>query len=231
MPAPTPIREIRMPTSISYGAVGGPVWNTQVVASPAGKEVRISLLDEALVEWSVQLQTWDEERIRSLINFFNVCEGKAFGFRFKDWSDYYAGMTLVAGVGLGYTVPHAFATGNGSATVYQLKKRYTVGGHTKERKITRPIRNYTGDVHNAGSGSSTVRIYVAGVLLTEGSDYTLDYTTGKVTFASAPANGAAIAWCGQFDVPARFDTDKMQLSMEGLTLGRWASIPIVGLRE
>lgn len=56
-------------------------------------------------------------------------------------------------------------------------------------------------------------------------------STGLVTFTTAPAAGAIIAWAGRFDIPARFDTDDMRISIEAVQLGNWPSIPIVEVRE
>jgi len=46
------------------------------------------------------------------------------------------------------------------------------------------------DFYPVKSGSLTV--YVDGVAKTEGTDYTVDYNTGKITFTTAPAAGASI---------------------------------------
>ena len=41
--------------------------------------------------------------------------------------------------------------------------------------------------------------------------WTLNYTTGVLTIASAPA-AATVTWVGSFDVPARFDIDYLPAS-------------------
>ena len=50
------------------------------------------------------------------------------------------------------------------------------------------------------------------------------------TFTAAPANGAVITADFEFDVPARFDTDQMDITIETYELGRWGQIPIVEIR-
>lgn len=50
--------------------------------------------------------------------------------------------------------------------------------------------------------SGSPSIYVAGVLKTVGTDYTLS-TTGLVTFTVAPASGAALTWSGSFTGPRK----------------------------
>lgn len=194
------------------------MYRTTVVSTEGGFEQRNQNWANSRRMWNVTLESWDEARLATLHAFFIAREGMTYGFRFKDWADYYVGMKFVPGAGLAYDVPNImpFGTGNGSATTFQLTKSYVSGGITKVRKITRPI-------------SATVKIYKDGVLQTSG--YTLNASTGVVTFSVAPANGVVLAWAGQFDVPARFDTDQMSMSIDGVVTGSWAGINIVELRE
>ncbi len=61
-------------------------------------------------------------------------------------------------------------------------------------------------------------ITAAGTPLVAGTDYTVG-ATGLVTFATAPAAAAALAWTGTFAWLCRFDDDSLDLSrfMSGLT--------------
>jgi uncharacterized protein (TIGR02217 family) len=45
-----------------------------------------------------------------------------------------------------------------------------------------------------------------------------------------PANGASVAAGFEFDVPARFDTDKLEISLAGFKAGQIPNIPIVEVR-
>ena len=56
-------------------------------------------------------------------------------------------------------------------------------------------------------------------------------TTGVVTFSTAPAAGVAITADFELDVPVRFDTDHMAVTIESFKLHRWQQIPIVELRS
>ena len=57
-------------------------------------------------------------------------------------------------------------------------------------------------------------IAVAGVVKAP-TAYTVDHSTGIVTFASGhiPLSGAAVTAGFLFDVPARFDTDKLEVAL------------------
>lgn len=48
--------------------------------------------------------------------------------------------------------------------------------------------------------ANSQQLYVAGALKTEGTDYTLDDNTGKITFTSAPADGANIFVRGEASI-------------------------------
>ncbi len=81
-----------------------------------------------------------------------------------------------------------FGTGDGNTVAYQLQR--TLGS--------------AADPVYAPSG--TPSIYDNGVLVTP----TVDSTTGKVTFASAPAAGHTLTWSGQFYFRCRFDQDEAE---------------------
>jgi uncharacterized protein (TIGR02217 family) len=83
------------------------------------------------------------------------------------------------------------------------------------RIITKPV---------AGS----VLVFLDGVEQLAG--WSVDVTTGIVTFSTAPAAGVEVAASFEFDVPARFDTDHMAVTIETFRLHRWEQIPIVELR-
>lgn len=103
-----------------------------------------------------------------------------------------------------------------TSTTFQLFKRYTSGALTLDRKILKPV-------------SPTVEIKVSGVVTVA----TIDYATGIATIGSAPS-AAAVTWSGEFDIPMRFDTDRLQGRIESRNaalglLHLWDSIPIVEL--
>ena len=200
---------------LTRDATGGPRYRTTIATSASGYEQRNSEWDNAQYRFTFSLQGYNPSVLAGLLAFFHARAGAAYGFRFKDWSDFYAGLKWT-GETPEFDAPHAFATGNGSATTFQLKKRYVSGSITRERKITKPV-------------SGTIRIWKNGVELTSG--WTLDYLTGIVTFSSAPTNGHVLAWAGEFDVPCRFETDDMDFRIAGLQNGEWQSVSLVGLKD
>lgn len=202
------------PLKVSRGARGGPVWNTRILSSTSGFEQRIRLGSEPIFKYDIELNAWSEADLKELLEFFNVVGGQAGSFRFRDWEDYFAGMTLGSS-GPVYGTPVQIGVGNATATAFQLTKTYTKGSGTWVRRITRPV-------------AGTVKVYLNGV--EQASGWTLNAGTGVVTFSSAPGSGVVVAWAGQFDVPARFANDALAIGLQGIRHGR-ASQAIWSIKE
>jgi uncharacterized protein (TIGR02217 family) len=130
-------------------------------------------------------------------------KGRAYGFRFKDWTDYKATGQLLG-------------TGDGTQTQFQLVKSYPSGNVIEVRSVTKPV-------------AGTVRIYKDGIEQLSG--WSVNVTKGLITFTTAPAGAVEITADFAFDVPVRFDTDHMAVTIETFRLHRWQQIPIVELRS
>jgi len=72
-------------------------------------------------------------------------------------------------------------------------------------------------------------VAIDGVEATSG--WSVDTTTGIVTFTSAPAAGATITVGFEFDVPVRFDTDTLDITLDIERLGSITSIPLLEIRR
>jgi uncharacterized protein (TIGR02217 family) len=194
--------EVRFPDRIAVGAVGGPAFSTTVIATASGYEQRNVNRAEARGRWNVATGIKRREDVAELIEFFRCRMGRAYGFRFKDHTDFRA-------------IAQLLGTGDGSTTSFQLGKRYTSGPATVTRTIRKPV-------------ASTVKVYRDGVLASTG--LTVDTTTGAVTFSTAPAVGVVVTADFEFDIPVRFDADEQQLLATSAVHHDWAAIPIVELR-
>ena len=80
--------ETQFPTDISYGALGGAGFQTDVVTVNSGYEQRNSVWQDARCKWDVSYGARTQAQLSTLISFFRVMGGRANGFRFKDWQDY-----------------------------------------------------------------------------------------------------------------------------------------------
>ncbi len=86
----TGFHKVRFPDNIAYGATGGPEFVTTVVVTGAGHEQRNVDWAEARGGWDVASGLKNQAQLDELIAFFRARKGKAYGFRFKDWTDYKA---------------------------------------------------------------------------------------------------------------------------------------------
>jgi len=197
----TSFEEIQFPTDISYGATGGPMFLTDVVATVSGHEQRNSKWSQSRAKYNVASGVKTESQWQALIAFFRTRKGKAVGFRFKDWSDYQG-------------TNEAIGTGDGTTTDFQLVKIYS-SNIAVSRDITKPV-------------AGTVKIYVDSVL--QSSGVSIDTATGIVTFTTAPAIAETITADFEFDVPVRFDTDELAISMDSFDAGSWNNISLIEVR-
>ena len=76
--------------------------------------------------------------------------------------------------------------------------------------------------------SGTVKIYKDSVL--QSSGVAVDHSTGIITFSAAPATGVLITADCEFDVPVRFDTDRLAIRIQSHELFVWDQIPLVEIR-
>ncbi|MEL6375914.1 MAG: DUF2460 domain-containing protein, partial [Pseudomonadota bacterium] len=66
--------------------------------------------------------------------------------------------------------------------------------------------------------------------IVENNDFTIDATTGVMTLVQAPAAGLVITAGYEFDVPVRFDIDRIYTSLASFQAGEVPNVPIVEVR-
>jgi uncharacterized protein (TIGR02217 family) len=206
--------EVRFPTQIARRATGGPERRTEVVTLSTGAEERNSRWADSRRRYEVGygIRTLDE--IHAVIAFFEERRGRLTGFRFKDHADFRSGAPLSTPT----PMDQAIGVGDGATRTFMLVKRYGSGATAWVRAIAKPV---------AGS----VRVAVAGVE-TPPAKFTVDTVTGAVTFAAdaTPAAGRSVTAGFEFDVPVRFDTDRLAIDLAAFQAGDIPSIPLVEIR-
>lgn len=196
--------EVRLPTEYSFGAAGGPGFNTYVGVGDSGHEQRVAHWAHGRIRYDLNYDVQDPDSWAALLAFYRARQGAARGFRFKDWSDF---TTASDGVSTPAFDDVQIGVGDGSTTTFQLRKQYVSGGRTINRTITKPV-------------SGTVLIGVNGSSV--GSGWSVDTTTGIVTFTAAPSATHPITWGGEFDVPVRFAEtidDLLAVRLDGFQIG------------
>ena len=205
--------EVRFPASLSFGSVGGPERRTDIVTLTSGFEERNTPWAHSRRRYDAGLGLRSLDDVSALIAFFEARQGQLYGFRWKDWADY---KSCLPSATVSYD-DQEIARGDGVGRVFQLVKTYRSGLQSHAREITKPV-------------AGTVRVGVAGDELQEGVHYEVDTATGLVTLAEVPAEGAVVSAGFEFDVPVRFDTDRVQVSVASFRAGDVPNVPVVELR-
>ena len=204
--------ELRFPDNISRGARGGPERRTQVVELASGDEERNASWANSRRRYDVAYGIRRADDLAAVVAFFEARNGRLHGFRYKDWADYTSTLPSQAIT----PTDQQIGTGTGSQQSFQLIKRYTSGAQTWVRTIVKPV-------------TGTVRVALGMVEQTSG--WTLDATTGVITFATVPAIGVVVRAGFEFDVPVRFYTDSLDVTLDFERLGSITSIPLLEIRR
>ena len=205
--------DVRFPPSLSFGSVGGPQRQTDVVTLANGHEERNTPWAHSRRVYDAGLGMRSIDDLQLLIAFFEARLGQMYGFRWKDWADYKTGKTALSVAfddqSIGY--------GDGVRAAFQLTKTYRSGAHSYRRPITKPV-------------AGTVRVGAEQDELREGVEYEVDASTGIVTFAHPPDPEMEIFAGFEFDVPVRFDTDRILISVESFQAGQVPDVPVIEVR-
>jgi len=126
----------------------------------------------------------------ALMGTFIACGGRNGLFLFTDPQDsaVLQGTSALLDVTAGSATPMS-QTGNGTSKQFQTAR--LIGGIGVDL-----LQNV-----------SITQVFVNGVLKSLGSDYSIN-ATGVITFASAPASNATLAWSGTFQYLCRFAKDQ-----------------------
>jgi len=207
--------DVRFPSNISKGATGGPERRTDVVTLASGFEERNSRWADSRRSYNAGYGIRGVDDLHTVLAFFEERRGRLHGFRWRDHADYRSGPPSRAPL----AGDQAIGTGNGSTATFQLTKSYGNAYAPYQRVIRKPVQG-------------SVRIAVAGLAKTEGTHFTVDHTLGAVTFLAGnlPAVSAAITAGFEFDVPVRFDTDRIEVNLQNLAAGSIPHIPIIEVR-
>ena len=151
------------------------------------------------------------EDMAALTAFFEARRGRLFGFRFRDFADFKS-----CGPGAApAATDQAIGIGDGATRTFGLVKAYGDPGSSPGQALLRPIiKPVVGSLLVAVDGVPTTA-------------FQLDATTGIVTLAVPPGAGVAVTAGFVFDVPVRFDADRIEVTLESFGAGRIAAVPLV----
>ena len=207
--------DVSYPLALGLDAKVAPEFSTAITITASGFERRTSVWGNALLRFDVGPGVRSEADMGELIAFFRARRGAARGFRLTDPSDWSSnGMS-----GTPTATDQAIGTGDGVTASFPLIKSYGAAGASGDavqtRRITRP---------QAGS----VVVSLNGVATSTG--WTLN-AGGVITFTTAPATGVVVSAGFLFDVPVRFEQDKLDIACTAFNASDVPSIPLVEIRE
>ena len=207
----TGFHEVRFPLRIALGTSGGPVRRTDIVSLSNGRENRNRRWHDARRHYDAGSGVRSIDDLYAVLAFFEARAGQLHGFRFRDPVDFKS-------CGPGETVSAAdqhLGTGDGATATFQLVKTYADAAGSFTRTITKPVE-------------ASVVVSVDGTLV-PAAQYAVDRQTGLVIFVAGavPAAGEAVRAGFEFDVPVRFDIDRIDIDLAQFSAGRIPSIPLV----
>jgi uncharacterized protein (TIGR02217 family) len=208
------LHAVRFPAGISLGASGGPERRTEIVVLGSGAEERNSRWADSKRSYNAGYGIKSVDDLHEVIAFFEERRGRLHGFRWKDWSDYKS----CAPGGTPSALDQQIGVGDGETAAFQLVKTYGSSFAPWTRSITQPV-------------AGTVSVAVDGVTQAPES-FAVNLATGVVTFVAEhiPEEGAAVTAGFEFDVPVRFDTDRLEINLAQIEAGSIPHIPIVEIR-
>ncbi len=204
--------DVRFPPAVSFGATGGPERRTEIVLMSSGREQRNARLSASRRRYDAGTGVRSLADLYDVIAFFEARRGSLHGFRFRDPFDMRSGRPDAPPD----QADQVLGAGDGVLRTFPLVKAYGEGGDAYIRPVTKPV---------VGS----VRVAVNGNGRLEGEDFAVDPTTGVVTFAEgrAPGHGALVTAGFEFDVPVRFDTEQLSISLAAFKAGQIPNIPLI----
>jgi uncharacterized protein (TIGR02217 family) len=211
----TAFHEVLFPLDIALKSSGGPQRRTDIVALGSGAEERNARWAHSRRKYDAGYGVKTFEALSEVVAFFEERRGQLYGFRWRDRLDH---SSAAPGANVSPS-DQSIGTGNGSNVNFALSTTYGSIYAPYQRPIGKPV-------------PGSVRIAVSGIEVLEGTAFSVDPTTGIVTFHAGhiPASGAAVTAGFLFDVPVRFDTDYLEVDMSAFAAGAIPKIPVVEIK-
>ena len=200
---------IRFPLDVALGARGGPERATDIVTLASGREERNSRWAQSRRRYNAGYGVKSRADMQAVLAFFEERRGRFHAFLWRDGLDHSSGAETPS------AFDQAIGAGDGTTTAFQLTKRYGADFDPYLRPITKPV-------------AGTVVVRIDGVATT---GFTLDASTGIVGFDTAPSEGAVLTAEFEFDVPVRFDIDRLDIELSSFDAADAPAIPLIEVRE
>ena len=198
------LQDVEFPITEAYGSTGGPQYRTDITTNSAAATEAVSRWSTGKHLYSLRHDIRSHADIYTVLNWWHAHKGAALGFLIKDFFDYATtadGATLADGIGAAAPAhgDQFIGSGDGVKTDFQLYKTYTAGSFSTVRNITKPK-----------SGTVLVGLDTGSGPVNQASGWSVDYSTGILTFSTAPDPGDGVYWGGEFRVPVRFTKEAQE---------------------
>ncbi|HYD26849.1 DUF2460 domain-containing protein [Brevundimonas sp.] len=204
--------EVRLPVRLAFGSTGGVERRTEIVTLGSGFERRSTPWAQGRRRYLIGASLKSLDDMATLTAFFEARFGRLYGFRFRDFADFKS----CAPSGAITHLDQSLGVGDGARTSFELSKRYGEGEETVTRRIHKPV-------------AGTVKVGVDAVELDAGA-FEVGPATGLVTLVTPPPAAALVTAGFEFDVPVRFDADRVDVTLESFAAGRMAAVPLIEVR-
>ena len=203
--------EVQFPLDIARGAMSETRRSLDVVTLRSGHEQRNTAWADSRKRFNVGTGMRQIADSYEVLEFWEARRGGLRGFRFKDWADF---KSLGPSVAVSNTDQEMGAV---TASVFQLQKTYSAASNPWVRTIGKPV-----------SGTVVVTDDT-GALMVSDADFTVNYEVGLVAFGLATVGTPTAGF--EFDMPARFEADTLEISVALSDIGQTPNIQLVELRR
>jgi uncharacterized protein (TIGR02217 family) len=202
--------DVSFPLSVSFGATGGPERRNEIVAMTSGRERRNARFAHSRRRYDASTGVRSLQDLYDVLAFFEARRGSLLAFRFRDPFDMKSCRPDAAPT----PTDQELGMGDGARARFALAKTYGEGADAYVRPVRKPV-------------AGTLAVAVGGAA--KASGFSFDAASGEVVFSAGnvPANGAAVTAGYEFEVPVRFDLERLEISLTGFKAGQIPAIPLV----
>lgn len=205
----TEFHNVSFPLPLAFGASGGPIRRTEITQLASGAEHRNTAYAQSRRRYNAGAGIKTKSELYDLIVFFESRFGQLHSFRFRDPTDY---KSCRPNKTISIT-DQIIGLGDGEVQEFQLIKSYSDVAGTYVRVITKPVL-------------ATVKIAIDGVEISA-AEFTVNELMGTLSFNNVPPAEAVISAGFEFDVPVRFDTEQLDISLEAFGAGQLINVPLI----
>lgn len=208
---------IQFPTDkFNIGSTVGTGFRTSIVEMDSGQEERFGRFSQPRTVFDLSVDTQNFSQINTLLTFVMARKGALHSFRLKNPLDF---TSASDGTSTLAATDQTIGAGDGTTTQFQLVKTYTdSGSFTQTKNITKPVSTTTAVAVNGSTSTA------------DGLGWTVDTSSGVVTFTTAPAASAVVTAGFDFDYHVRFEEESdqaMRVGFSTTTYGDFSSVRMI----